>query len=323
MNVLLGRKSAAYTNLTYLLDSYILPNTFYHEGENGECGETPPAASSAIQDWMLMEDDGILHVFAGISDNDLSDASFYQLRGPGAFLVSAVRKAGVTSFISVTSEKGAPLAIMTDLTRPLATVPAGVPMKERPDGAVSIELTTGASVSVYSAAAVNGVSAPPPAFVVTASDGNSSQANSWGWPSFHGLPPPPPPPPPSPPCPAAFETLGYDCHMNKCGDDAFKVTQQCGNDLCYPTVSSAMLCGPIVGKAGTQEAIAGAAARCSNFTGGGGPHCKSFGMTPNDVWGSVPCGGKEGTSTCAKFFSNSGNDFLTPATHWVMWTKKE
>ena len=32
---------AAFTNLTYLLDGYILPNTFYHEGENGECGETP------------------------------------------------------------------------------------------------------------------------------------------------------------------------------------------------------------------------------------------------------------------------------------------
>jgi hypothetical protein len=49
MNVIFGRREAALTNLTYLLDSYILPNTFYNEGENGECGETPPAASSAIQ----------------------------------------------------------------------------------------------------------------------------------------------------------------------------------------------------------------------------------------------------------------------------------
>ena len=46
MNVLLGRPAAAFTNLTFLLDQYILPNTFYHEGENGECGETPPAASN-------------------------------------------------------------------------------------------------------------------------------------------------------------------------------------------------------------------------------------------------------------------------------------
>lgn len=69
MNVLFGRRQAALTNLTYLLDSYILPNTFYHEGENGECGETPPAATSAIQDWMLLQWSDLrgeaIHVFAG------------------------------------------------------------------------------------------------------------------------------------------------------------------------------------------------------------------------------------------------------------------
>ena len=65
-----------------------------------------------MQDWMLIEDDGILHVFAGISDADLTDAAFYHLRGPGAFLVSSARTKGKTEFVSVTSEKGAPLAIM-------------------------------------------------------------------------------------------------------------------------------------------------------------------------------------------------------------------
>jgi hypothetical protein len=78
MNVMLGRRAEAYTNLTFLLDGYILPNTFYHEvwlyfictanlqGENGACGETPPAASSAVQDWMLMAWGGVVHVFAGV-----------------------------------------------------------------------------------------------------------------------------------------------------------------------------------------------------------------------------------------------------------------
>jgi hypothetical protein len=50
------------SQITYLLDKYILPNTFYHEGENGECGETPPMAASAIQDMMLMSDRGEIWV---------------------------------------------------------------------------------------------------------------------------------------------------------------------------------------------------------------------------------------------------------------------
>ena len=49
MSNILGRRSSAYSNVTYLLDNYILPNTFYHEGENGACGETPPMAASAMQ----------------------------------------------------------------------------------------------------------------------------------------------------------------------------------------------------------------------------------------------------------------------------------
>ena len=74
---------------------------------------------------------GILHVFAGISDADLSDAAFYHLRGPGAFLVSASRRHGVTQFVSVTSEHGAPLAVATDLARPLGTVRTLTPRATR------------------------------------------------------------------------------------------------------------------------------------------------------------------------------------------------
>lgn len=309
-----GRPAAAFSNLTYLLDQYILPNTFYHEGENGECGETPPAASSAIQDWMLMEDDGILNIFAGISDDDLTDAAFYQLRGPGAFLVSAARKHGVTQFVSVTSEEGAPLAVATDLARPLGTLPAGVPLHEQPGGSVAIELAAGATVTLYSAAGGRS----PPDLTITPSAGNVSQANSWGWPSFHGIPPPPPPTPPPAPCPAALHVTGYTCHLNKCGDDAFKVRAQCGTDLCWPQVSNASLCQALPGKNGSPAAVGAAAARCTAF----GHGCKSFGMTPDGIWpGADVCGNTPGVSTCSKFFSNSGNNFLIPATDWVMWTK--
>jgi hypothetical protein len=42
MNVLLGRKEAAFTNITFLFDKYIEPNTMYYEGKGYPCGETPP-----------------------------------------------------------------------------------------------------------------------------------------------------------------------------------------------------------------------------------------------------------------------------------------
>jgi hypothetical protein len=145
MNVLLGRKQAAFTNLTYLLDSYILPNTFYHEGENGECGETPPAASSAIQDWLLMEWNTELHVFAGLFDSThaqpgqraLNEASFQRLRAPGAFVVSGQFVNGVTEWVQVTSEKGRPLVLIAaTLKEPIHVSPAHVLVTKRQnDGA--------------------------------------------------------------------------------------------------------------------------------------------------------------------------------------------
>ena len=195
-------------------------------------------------------------------------------------------------------------------------MPAGVALHERVDGSVAIELEAGGTVTLYSA--VGG--AAPPNLTIAPSTGNATQANSWGWPSFHGIPPPPPPPAPAKPCPAALQVPGYTCHLNRCGDDAFKVHAQCGEDLCWPQVSNATLCATLPGKAGSREAAAAAAARCTTF----GHGCKSFGMTPDGIWPSSNiCGQTKGVSTCAKFFSNAGSDFLTPATDWAMWTKNE
>ena len=199
----------------------------------------------------------------------------------------------------------------------MGTVPPNIPVAERTDGAVEITLAAGATVTLYSAA---GGAAPPASFTVKPSAGNASQANSWGWPSFHGIPPPPPPPPPPTPCQPKWEVAGYTCHNNRCGDDSFKVRAQCGADLCWPTMSNASLCGVVHGKDGTTAAVAAAAARCTSV----GHGCKSFGMTPDGTWTGASASGcvvVAGSSTCAKWFSNSGDDFLTPATDWVMWTR--
>jgi hypothetical protein len=53
---------------------------------------------SAIQDWMVMTWNGVMHIFGGIDDSSLNDASFYNLRQQGAFLVSGARLAGYFVF---------------------------------------------------------------------------------------------------------------------------------------------------------------------------------------------------------------------------------
>lgn len=174
MSVLFGRKAAAYGNITFLLDGYILPNTFYHEGEDGECGETPPAASSAVQDWMLMAWGGTIHVFAGIDDGSLTDAAFFHLLAPGAFLVSARRANGTTAFVEIISQQGASLRVKTDLSPPLTLQPA-FPYTTLPDGTLDIALPRGQSVLIFSA------QAPPSSLTITASQGNPTEFNYWGF----------------------------------------------------------------------------------------------------------------------------------------------
>ena len=90
MNVMLGRKDMAFANITHLFDTYITSNTMYFEGKAYPCGETPPAAASAIMDWMLMEWQGVVHIFPGIDDNNTKDVAFYKLLAPGGFEVCTV-----------------------------------------------------------------------------------------------------------------------------------------------------------------------------------------------------------------------------------------
>jgi hypothetical protein len=176
MNVLLERPHEAYTNITFLVDNYILPNTFYQEGENGECGETPPAASSAVTDWMLMEWGGVVRIFAGLDDSSISDAAFYHLRAPDAFLVSATRSGGQTHFVFIESELGFPLYIDPGLALPLEISPSSIPNVVFSNGTVFLQIPAGESVLITS------TNNPPQNLSITASPGNASEFNYWGYP---------------------------------------------------------------------------------------------------------------------------------------------
>ena len=106
MNVMLGRKPEAFGNITLLMDQYITANTMYYEGKAYPCGETPPAAASALMDWMLMEWGGVLHVFAGIADANVTDASFTGMLAPGGIEVAARRAGAVTLWVELTNAHG-------------------------------------------------------------------------------------------------------------------------------------------------------------------------------------------------------------------------
>lgn len=169
MNVMLGRKEMAFANITYLMSEYIESNTMYFEGKGYPCGETPPAAASALMDWMVMEWQGVVRIFAGIDDAQLSDVAFDRLLAPGGFAISASRSAGKTNFVSITNVHGvalkdmALLSIFVDAmplpwTRVVGPATGKVTWTARPDksGIVDIDLTTltkGASVTLYSSAA--------------------------------------------------------------------------------------------------------------------------------------------------------------------------
>jgi hypothetical protein len=101
------------------------------------------------KDWMLLEWNDRIHVFHGTYDNataprTTANASFFNLRAPGALLVSAVRTNGVTEFVSVTAEvdtlPGEPAVVVTDLVEPVRWVPSTAAVNKISDGTYSIAL---------------------------------------------------------------------------------------------------------------------------------------------------------------------------------------
>lgn len=86
------------------------PNTMYKEA--GPVIETPLAGAEAIHDMLLQSWGGLIRVFPAVPE-DWKEAAFHDLRAEGAFLVSAVRREGVTSWIRIRSLAGEPCRVRT------------------------------------------------------------------------------------------------------------------------------------------------------------------------------------------------------------------
>ena len=109
--------------------SRLLPNTLYVEsGNRNPVIETPLSAAVATTELVFQSWGNKLRVFPA-TPADWTDASFHQLRGQGAFLVSAVRTGGRTAWVAIKSEAGEPCVVkVPDWSGPLEV--KGIPGRD-------------------------------------------------------------------------------------------------------------------------------------------------------------------------------------------------
>jgi len=182
MSSRMGRAEAVLGNLTFMLDNFITPNTFYFEGANFPVMETPLTGAEVVHDMLLQSwgDDGLIRVFPAISTK-WPDASFSKLLAEGAFEVSAVRKNRTTQFIQITSLRGSPCKIQTDLLQPIVAYPASfnITVSKPPNRNgvvdVNVKLPQGESVVLYTKG--GDVSS----FYISPVPGNRTQFHFWGF----------------------------------------------------------------------------------------------------------------------------------------------
>ena len=146
-------------------------NTFYSERENPTF-ESPISASRCILDMLLQDWGGTIRIFPAMP-TVWKDASFYNLRTEGAFLVSAVRTAGKTQFIRIRSLEGEPCKIKSDFPDEVKFIgPESVNIR-KVDGRIELNLKKGEEAVLYTGK-------KPGSFVISALPSNRVAINSWG-----------------------------------------------------------------------------------------------------------------------------------------------
>jgi hypothetical protein len=126
-----------------------LPNGLYRE-PGGPCMESPMFAARAVQELMLTSYGNLIRVFPGVP-NAWTNAVFADFRAEGAFLVSALRRDGVTRAVQIRSLAGESCRVRPNLAGPVkASGKRTFQLKESPGGIVEVDLRKGESVLLYS-----------------------------------------------------------------------------------------------------------------------------------------------------------------------------
>jgi alpha-L-fucosidase 2 len=128
----LRRGNHAWNLLEIFAKAFVLPNGFHTNGDYQELGITAPyttiiytmesecGITHAVNEMLLQSWGGRLRIFPAVPDS-WPDVSFENLRAEGAFLVSAERRKGKVTRLSILSEKGGQIR----LVKPLGPFPRG------------------------------------------------------------------------------------------------------------------------------------------------------------------------------------------------------
>jgi alpha-L-fucosidase 2 len=136
----LGRGDEAVEHIQSLVRRFVKPNTMYLE--DGPVLETPLAVAQAVHELLLQSWGDRIRVFPAVPAA-WSDVAFHDLRAEGAFLVSASRRAGQTTFIRVHSLAGEPCRVSLPWAEARLLSPVKKPVTRSPDGAVKLALKKG------------------------------------------------------------------------------------------------------------------------------------------------------------------------------------
>jgi len=145
--MLRGDDAAFY--LGELLRRYIQPNTMYKE--SGPVIETPLSGAQSIHDMLCQSWGGVIRVFPAVPAS-WPDVTLHDFRTQGAFLLSSARRGGVTQWVRIRSEAGAPCRLRIGIDGALMVRDhAGKEprWRRRPNGDLDIELRRGQEVLIH------------------------------------------------------------------------------------------------------------------------------------------------------------------------------
>lgn len=144
---LMGNGDSARDYLNELLDRFVKPNTMYLE--SGPVIETPLAAATSIQELYLQYWNNTVRVFPAVPSN-WSNAGFENMRTEGAFLLSAVRKDGLTRWVKIESLNGGALQIKPGLKGAVKLIADGtVKLADQGNQVYRITVPKGKSAILY------------------------------------------------------------------------------------------------------------------------------------------------------------------------------
>ena len=112
MYAAIGKGTEAVGCLDRFLDKFVTPNTMHIE--SGPVIETPLAAAASMQELYVQYWNKVARIFPAVP-KDWEDAGFEDMRTDGAFLISAVRKGGITRWVKIKSLQGGQISVKPGL----------------------------------------------------------------------------------------------------------------------------------------------------------------------------------------------------------------